>query len=156
MERLVILVIKLLLKLTWILFRFALRLVLFAWTGDWRKLDKVEAELRDVLTKAKQATPVKRQHKSPRAKRPSEQAPQEGRWPFEFAPELTELEPESEARGGEAVIQPSKSKRSPSKRRPPPPPELPLRLAIRDPRMVRDAMVLTAVLGPRVRRDRRF
>jgi hypothetical protein len=157
MERLVIAILKLLLKLAWILFRFGLRLVLFAWSGDWRKLDKLEAELRDALAKAKQGTPVKRQHKSTWAKRPAKRAQEEGPWPFEFAPELTALEPDSELQGGEASVgQPIKLRRLPGKRRPPPTPELPLALALRDPKLIRDAMVLTAVLGPRTRRARRF
>lgn len=164
MERLVLALLKLVLKLTWILFKFALRVVLFAWSGDWKKLDKIEAELREVLAKAKNPQPVQRQHRSPKAKAPSKRAPATGQgpWPFEFAPELTEDEGPgeiggSEITGGESVSQPTKARPRARRRLPPPPPkELPLALALRQPSTVRDAMVLTAVLGPRGRRDRRF
>ncbi|HEX5659625.1 MAG TPA: hypothetical protein VFX59_20655 [Polyangiales bacterium] len=160
MERLVIALLKLVLKLAWMLFRLALRLVLFAWTGDWRKLDKVEAELRELITKAKQPQTVQRQHRSPRARPQAKQAPprDDEAWPFEFAPELTELEPTGELVGGEAMTRPMPPPVQPGlPRRPPPPPrELPLALALRQPRVMRDAMVLTAALGPRGRRDRRF
>jgi hypothetical protein len=78
-------------------------------------------------------------------------------WPFEFAPELSEREPDDELRGGETVIQPTFAPRSAArKRRQAPSRDLPLALALRDPRVVRDAMVLTALLGRPARPGRRF
>jgi hypothetical protein len=179
-ERLVILVFKLLLQLAWVLLKFVLRLVLFAWSGDWHKLDKIAAEVREALEQAKQGSPPaapspRARSKSARAPRTSTPGKAGGPWPFEFSPELTELEPAGELEGGEhdaaagemhggewvggeSVIQPTKSFRPVTRRGPamPPPPPVSLARAVRDPRALRDAMVLTAALGPRGRSARRF
>ncbi len=167
MERLVVLVLKLLLQLAWVLLRLVLRVVLFLWTKDWHKLDKVEAQVREAIESARAEQAPKSPQamaKSPRAPRtkPPRATPDRGPWPFEFAPEITDDEPQSELQGGEAlmpsgartVIQPTK--RAPRRKAPAPRKELPLALAVHDPRTIRDAMVLTAVLGRRDRRDRRF
>lgn len=177
MERLVILIFKLLLQLTWVLLKLALRVVLFAWSGDWHKLDKIAAQVREALEQAKQGDKPASPRASPRSPRaPRTRAPRKPGepWPFEFSPELTELEPEGELEGGEhdfeggeihggewtdgeAVIQPTKSFRPVPRKRPPPPPKVvSLRQAVRDPRAMRDAMVLTAALGRRGRPARRF
>lgn len=176
MEKLVILLIKLALQLAWVVLRFAVRVVLFAWSGDWHKLDKLEAQLREALAEARKETkPVRparppRAPKSPganprsvRAQRSRPRASTAAPWPFDFPSELTELEPEQELQGGETTLarEPARVARAvPSKRVPAERPAarapLPMALALRQPRMVHDAMVLTALLGPRGRRDRRF
>lgn len=142
--------------------KLLLRLVLFAWSGDWHKLDKLQAQWREFLEQARKGD-VPGQKQAPRRVRvprpPKRRAPwleagappsqPEVAWPFEFDPEVLEEEPHEELAGGELVGQgpqlvptvPRVARRA-SK-------ELPLALALREPRMQRDAMVLAAALGRR-------
>ncbi|HEY6876495.1 MAG TPA: hypothetical protein VI299_00700 [Polyangiales bacterium] len=157
MEQLVIYLLKLLFQLAFVLLKFAVRVVLFAWTGDWHKLDKVLQRARELLKQAREeeaqaAAPATR----PKRVRKPRKARPEGPWPFEFNPELTSPEPDQELVGGEALTQAGGVRRPPPPSGRPPPRVQPLAQAIRQPGMLRDAMVLTALLGPRTRRGRHF
>jgi hypothetical protein len=143
------------------LLKLLLRLVLFAWSGDWHKLDKLQAQWREFLEQArkgevsgqKQAPKRVRVPRAPRKPAPRREGgpppPQpEVAWPFEFAPEAIEEEPGEELVGGELAARtqlvptvPRAARRAGK--------ELPLALALREPRMQRDAMVLAAALGRR-------
>jgi hypothetical protein len=144
------------------LLKLVARLVLFAWSGDWHKLDKLIARWREIVAELRREPAPPQPEKSGRKRAPrpprrraTRPAPDTA-WPFEYPDELTRSEPLEELRGGESVIEsalPGSRRAAAAPRRAEararPPAQLPLALAIRDPRVLRDAMVLTAALGPR-------